>query len=450
MSGAEQARFAGDSPARREPADPRHTGLVPILVATNSLGLAATSIYSPSLPAIARALAVPVGTVQETITAYLAAYGVGMLLIGPLSDRFGRRHLLIGGTALFAAASVLAAFAHRIEVLLLARVLQAIGACAGMALGRAIARDVFDHEGTARAMAAISVAVGLTPVLAPLVGGYVQVWWGWRANFAILALVAIPVWAAVTWRVPETNRHALRRERPQEPRPERLRQHTHERLYEQRHESLPGALLSGLLRLGSERRFMGYTFVVAGTTSMFYAFLTAAPVLLIDRFGVTPDAFGRYVVLGTCGATVAAFVSARTVGRLGIDTLIRTGVALLVIAGLLLAGFASVARPLAVVFPLCFVGVGMGLCLPNANAGGLGIHPQLAGTAAGLSGFIQMIACGAATLVMAAVESRSALPLAMCWLCSASLACLGIFLARSPRDPRAPRDSAADNRAAAT
>jgi len=376
-------------------------------VATNSLGLAATSIYSPSLPAIAHALAVPVAAAQQTITAYLAAYGAGMVLIGPLSDRLGRRYLLASGLAIFAAASALAAFSPSIGVLLLARVLQAIGACAGMALGRAIARDVFGHEGTARAMAAISVAVGVTPILAPLVGGYLQVWWGWRANFGLLALIAVPICVAA-WGVPETNRRT------------------------QQDKALVHALVAGLARLASERRFVGYTLVIAGSTSMFYAFLTAAPFLLISRFGITADAFGRYVVLGVCGATVASFVSSRTVGRLGVDRLIRTGVGLLFAAAILLAGLSSVPRPLAVIGPLCLVAIGMGLCLPNANAGGLGVRPELAGTAAGLSGFIQMIGCGAATFAMSSVNIRVALPLAWCWLAAATLAGIGVLLSRAP------------------
>jgi len=394
-------------------APPTHAGLVPILIATNSLGLAATSIYAPSLPAISRALVVPVGAVQQTITAYLAAYGAAMLLVGPLSDRFGRRHLLLAGTALFAAASVLAACAWSNQALIVARVLQAIGACSGMALGRAIARDVFSDEDTARAMAAISVAVGLTPIVAPLIGGYVQVWWGWRANFALLALVAIPTCLAVAWRVPETNRHA------------------------RRDEHLLRALAGGLLRLGRERRFVGYTLVVAGTSSMFYAFLTAAPVLLINHLGITPDAFGLYVMVGSSGATVGAFVSTRAVRRFGLDRLIQVGVALLFAAGVLLASLASVRHTFAVIVPLCLVGLGMGLNLPNANAGGLSVQPRLAGTAAGLSGFVQMVACGLATLAMASVDSRSAWPLAVCWLTSATLALAGAWLARAPRDSAA-------------
>jgi MFS transporter, DHA1 family, multidrug resistance protein len=111
----------------------------------------------------------------------------------------------------------------------------------------------------------------------------------------------------------------------------------------------------------------------------------------------------------------------------------------LVVGGLLLAALAWIHHPLAVVVPLCFVGIGMGLNLPNANAGGLSIQPQLAGTAAGLSGFIQMVACGAASLIMASVDIRSALPLAACWLGSALLAAAGWWLTRAPEGPTADK-----------
>ena len=397
MSGAEKPQ----SPASRAPGN-----LLPILVATNSLGLAATTIYAPSLPAIARSLQVSATAAQNTMTVYLVAYGAAMLLLGPLSDHLGRRRLLIAGTILFALGSTLAAFANRIEVLMVARALQAIGACAGMAIGRAIVRDVFSHTGTARALAVISVALGITPILAPLLGGYLQVWWGWRASFVFLALAGACVAAVVLWRVPESRRaHADGGSKP--------------------------PLLGGLLRLLRERRYLGYTLVVGGTSSTFYAFLTAAPLILITRLGVTPDAFGRYIVLGTCGAVLGSIWSRHHVGRVGVDYLIGIGVAALFLAGLLVALLASFAHPWAVVAPLFLVSIGTGLCLPNANAGGLGILPEFAGAAAGLSGFIQMVFCSAATLTMAAADNRTALPLALCWLCAALVAAAGAWLTRA-------------------
>jgi DHA1 family bicyclomycin/chloramphenicol resistance-like MFS transporter len=283
-----------------------------------------------------------------------------------------------------------------------------------MALGRAIVRDVFSHTDTARAMAIISVALGVTPILAPVLGGYLQVWFGWRASFVFLALAGAAVAAVVVGRVPETRRpHAGGGPKP--------------------------ALLAGLLRLLRERRYLGYVLVIGGTSSMFYAFLTAAPLLLITRLGVTPDAFGRYIVLGTVGSVVGSIWSRHHVGKVGVDYLIGVGVAALFLAGLLLALLASVAHPWALIAPLFLVALGTGLCLPNANAGGLGILPEFAGAAAGLAGCIQMVFCSAATLAMAASDNRTALPLAGCWLAAALLAAVGALLARAGRASTARR-----------
>jgi DHA1 family bicyclomycin/chloramphenicol resistance-like MFS transporter len=223
--------------------------------------------------------------------------------------------------------------------------------------------------------------------------------------------------AAVLWRIPETKKaHA-----GGEPKP---------------------SLLAGLSRLLRERRYLGYTLVVGGTTSMFYAFLTAAPLILITRLGVTPDAFGRYLVLGISGTVMSSVWSRHQVGKVGVDYLIRIGVVALFLAALLLALLASVGHPWAIVAPLFLVALGMGLCLPNANAGGLGIFPQFAGAAAGLSGCIQMVFSSAATLTMTVTDNRTALPLAGVWVCAALVASAGALLARargpSVGDPRLP------------
>ena len=260
-------------------------------------------------------------------------------------------------------------------------------------------------------------ATSSTSILAPLVGGYLQVWWGWRANFVFLALTGAAITAAVLWRIPETKKaHA-----GGEPKP---------------------SLLAGLSRLLRERRYLGYTLVVGGTSSMFYAFLTAAPLILITRLGVTPDAFGRYLVLGISGTVMSSVWSRHEVGKVGVDYLIRIGVVALFLAALLLALLASVVHPWAIVAPLFLVALGMGLCLPNANAGGLGIFPQFAGAAAGLSGCIQMVFSSAATLTMTVTDNRTALPLAGAWVCAALVASAGALLARargpSVGDPRLP------------
>src|SRR5262245_13266392 len=178
---------------------------MPIVIAATSLALLSATIYIPSIPDMARDLNVPVGSIQLTVTVYVVAIGFSTLLLGPLSDRFGRRGVMISGTALCLAASALCAVASSVEVLLVGRALQAVGACAGMVVSRAVIRDVLDREGTARAMTAIAMVLSLVPVIAPILGGYLHLWFGWRANFVVVAATAGALVALLYGLLPETN-----------------------------------------------------------------------------------------------------------------------------------------------------------------------------------------------------------------------------------------------------
>ena len=378
-----------------------------LLIGSSSLGLAATSIYLPSIPDMARDLGVPASNVQNTVTAYLAAFAVSTLLIGSLSDRYGRRRLLLGGTALFTLASVLAAFAPDIVTFMAARVLQAVGACAGMALARAIARDLFDAAETARALAAISAAITITPIVAPLIGGYLHVWFGWRSEFVLLAGFALVVTSLIARYLPETNREL------------------------QTQHALVRGLAGGARTLLSERRFLGNVLVISASSSAFYAFMTGAPLLLIDIQSVSPEDFGRDMMLGPIGFIVAAIVSNRTVMRLGSLALIAIGGACMFGATAMLFALPMLStRPATVLLPFLLAGAGMGFCLPNGNAGALNVRPGLAGSAAGLAGFLQMSACAIATAIVASMTLQTALPISGLWLVCSGLLWLGWSVAR--------------------
>ena len=381
--------------------------ILALLIGSSSLGLAATSIYLPSIPDMARDLGVPVSHVQNTVTAYLAAFAVSTLAIGSLSDRWGRRRLLIGGTALFTVASLAAALAPGIPTFLAARVLQAVGACAGMALARAIARDLFSAGETARALAAISAAITVTPIVAPLVGGYMHVWFGWRSQFVLLAAIALVITGLVARYVPETNRQL------------------------QTQHALVKGLVAGARTLRAERRFLGYVLVIGGSSSVLYAFMTAAPLLLIDVQSVSPERFGRDMMLGPIGYIAGAIVTSRTVMRRGPLPLIATGgIWLLAATATLFVLPLLSARPAMVLLPFLLAGVGMGFCVPNGNAGALNLQPRLAGTAAGLAGFLQTTLCACATAIVAALTLESALPIAAIWLACTLLMWLGWAVAR--------------------
>src|SRR5215813_7434545 len=156
------------------------------LTMSSSLGMVASTIYVPSIPAIAAAFETPISRVQLSFVAYLLAFATSMLVLGPLSDRYGRRRTIICGLALTAVSSIACAVSPTIEFLIAARVVQGIGACAGLVVGRAITREVWGREAAARVIAGRAIAATLMQAFAPVLGGYLQGWFGWRCNFVVI------------------------------------------------------------------------------------------------------------------------------------------------------------------------------------------------------------------------------------------------------------------------
>ncbi|MBV8536296.1 MAG: multidrug effflux MFS transporter [Alphaproteobacteria bacterium] len=365
--------------------------ILPILIPAASLGLLASSIYVPSIPDIARELAVPVGLVQLTMTVFLASYGVAMLVIGPLSDRFGRRRVMLTGILLCLAASLVCAAAPDIATLIVGRAFQAFGGCAGVVIARAMVRDLFDREQVARAMAVVASAVTIVPIAGPVLGGYVHVWLGWRANFIIVALGGLALFAMVAMRMPETNVNL------------------------QNQASLFRGLVSSFVTLLRARRFLAYALVTGCGGAAYYAFAAAAPVVFIERFHVSPDVYGIYAASASGGFMLGSVASSRFSVRLGADWFIRLGGWVQIGAGAAMVGLAAAgyATPWAVVPPIFLMGVANGLYMPNAFAGGVSIQPHLAGAAAGLAGFVQMFGAGVATAVMASSALETAIPMGL-------------------------------------
>ncbi|HTP82281.1 MAG TPA: multidrug effflux MFS transporter [Alphaproteobacteria bacterium] len=365
--------------------------ILPILIPAASLGLLASSIYVPSIPDIARELAVPVGLVQLTMTVFLASYGVAMLVIGPLSDRFGRRRVMLTGILLCLVASLVCAAAPGILTLIVGRAFQAVGGCAGVVIARAMVRDLFDREQVARAMAILASAVTIVPIMGPVLGGYVHVWLGWRANFIIVALCGAVLFALMAQRMPETNRNL------------------------QNQATLFRGLVTSFVTLLRARRFLAYALVTGCGGAAYYAFAAAAPVVFIERFHVSPDVYGVYAASASGGFMVGSVASSRFSVRLGADWFIRLGGWVQIGAGAAMIGLAAAgyATPWAVVPPIFFMGVANGLYMPNAFAGGVSIQPHLAGAAAGLAGFVQMFGAGLATATMAASALETAIPMGL-------------------------------------
>lgn len=356
--------------------------LLPTLTFTCSLGMVASTIYVPSIPAIAVALETSIARVQFTFVGYLLAFAISMLVLGPSSDRYGRRRTMIFGVALSVLGSIACAASPTIDCLIAARILQGIGLSAGMVVGRATIRDLYGEQGAAQIIASLSIVMTLLQAFAPIPGGYLQTWIGWRANFA-----AVAIWAAVALVL-------IVRYLPRACSVNNSRS--------QIGSALAKTMLASYRKLIRTRRFLAYALTAAGAHAGFHIFAAGAPAVLIVGFGIPPDSYGYYASLPPIGFLVGSFLSTRLTQRLGVDNLIAIGSAVLIPTGCIMVVLASlhVESPYAIVGPMTLICCGSGLITPNAIAGSLGVDVTIVGAASGLVSFIQMSGAAGATAAL--------------------------------------------------
>ena len=290
--------------------------LAVLVVALTSLGPLSTDFYLPALPAIARALHTDSAGVQLTLSVYLLGFGAGQLLVGPLSDRFGRRPVMLWGMLVFLLSTLACVFAESLAVLVGARLLQAFGACAGPVLGRAVVRDLYGPAESARMLSHVSTATALAPLLAPLLGGWLTAAWGWRATFVALAVYAVLLMLAVAMLLRETNRH---------PDADAMR---------------PGRMLANYRTLLADPAYRGALLIGCGAFAALFAFISGSPFVFIEHFGLSPQQMGLAFGLNVTGFMIGTTLSARHSRRLGPARLIRHGVWIGAACGVLLAALA--------------------------------------------------------------------------------------------------------------
>jgi MFS transporter, DHA1 family, multidrug resistance protein len=339
-----------------------------LLTAVVGLGALSIDMFLPSLPAIATTFGAEPATVQLTVTLFLMAFAAAQLVYGPLSDRFGRRWVLIGGLGLYAASGLACALAPTISILIGARVLQALGGGAAPVVARAVVRDLYERERAARVFSYMSMVQSLNPMLAPIVGGYVHEAFGWRAIFFVLAGLGTCFVALMLVGVRETN---VRRD------PHALR---------------PGQMAANVGGLLTDRSYLGYVLVNALMFGGQFAFISGSPFVLIEVLGVSPGTFGLCFGAVSLGIMTGTFLSGRFGAVLGLDRTIRYGTVLGATGGLALAALAwsGVLTVASVVAPMYVFAAGLGLTLPNGMAGAIGPFPRMAGLAAAVASFLQM------------------------------------------------------------
>jgi DHA1 family bicyclomycin/chloramphenicol resistance-like MFS transporter len=337
-----------------------------------------------------------VGTAQLTITLYLIGLAIGQLLYGPVSDSFGRRPVVLAGLSLFTVASVVTAIAPNATILIGARILQSIGGCAGLVLGRAAVRDGAAADKAAGQLALLTLVMSLVPAIAPAIGGFLTAYVGWRASYVLLAVIGGLTLIACVLRLPETRAPDSGSSR---------------------------SLVMGYVRLLRSRRFCGYAVGGACSTTAFYGFMSASPFIFETQLHQHTQDIGLYYLFLMGGVALGSLGANRLAGRLPIPTALRIANAVGVLGAALFV-LADITNSLSVVTVVASVTVfmvGAGMASPFALAGSVSVNPQAIGAASGMYGFVQMTYGMLCTVVAETWHPGAVYPVAIILLGSALL-----------------------------
>ena len=367
----------------------------PLLVALTACGTLGMHIIIPALPATARAMDIAIGTVQLTITLYLVGLAAGQLLYGPLSDRFGRRPVLLVGMTIFTLASAATALAPNPTILIGARILQSIGGCAGLVLGRAAVRDSATPDKAAGQLALLTVTMAMLPAIAPAVGGYITAFVHWRASYFLLVAIGAATLLATLLLLPETHHGSARR--------------------------APLSFGRGYSRLLRSPVFLGFAVAGAFTTTAFYAFMAAAPFIFENILHQATQDVGLYYLILMAGVAVGGALANRLsrLATLRNGLRIANATAILGASCFMLAEATGHLTVFAVVGSVALFMVGAGMASPFALAGSVSANPQAIGAASGLYGFIQMGYGMLCTIVVESWNPGTVFPVAAVLLGSA-------------------------------
>lgn len=368
---------------------PDTLAMTAVLAMLTALGPLSTDFYLPSLPDIVRVMETDVAGAQATLSAFLFGFAGGQILWGPLSDRLGRRPVLLTGLALFTLATLACALAPSIEALTAARAVQALGASGPIVLGRAMVRDLYEGPRAGRELARMGMIMGLVPAVAPVLGGVLQQAFGWRSTFVASLAFAAVLAVVVGLLLPET-----------------LKARSREPL------SLL-AIIKGFGTLLQNRAYRVYVGLTALAYGGLFAFISGSSFVLIGIHGLTPAQYGLSFGFGVLGFILGTILAQRLVGRRGMDGVIALGVACLAGGGLamLLCVLTGFAGPFGVIVPMALYACGVGLTMPQAQASAMMPFPDRAGAASSFTGLCQMLFSACVGLLVGHALKSGALPL---------------------------------------
>jgi DHA1 family bicyclomycin/chloramphenicol resistance-like MFS transporter len=393
-----------DAAIAAKPARLEGKPLIFFLTLLAALGMLAINMYLASFPSLGKDLAATPSQVKLTLTVFLLGFAFGQLIIGPLSDRYGRRPLLLAGLILYAITAVLIALATSIEWMIGIRIAQAVGACTGSVLARAVARDLFEGEELTRSLGFITTLVAAAPGFSPLIGGLMETYLGWRAIFLLLALGGIFSTLVVWLRVPETH---------------------HSR------ETSPGIGLAfaSYFTLIARRDFIVPALATTCAMAGLFAFFAASPAIFIEKYGVSPALFGLIPCVTVFAVFAGGFSAPKLAKKWRGYRPIFFGVVMMIVGGAAMLAV-SLRDPgmFTVLGTLLFFLFGMGITNPLSTVFALRPFPEMAGAASALIGFFQMAggALGTIALGLLPYPLLPALPVTMLGAALLGLAILTI------------------------
>ena len=395
------------------PPAPTPWGLVVLLGSLTAMGPLAIDMYLASLPAIGASLKADPGQVQGTMAAFLAGMAIGQVIYGPWSDRIGRRGPILLGVVIFIAASVACALATSIEQLLVARFVQALGACAGGVVSRAIVRDTFNHVETARTLSLMMLIMGLAPILAPLIGGWLLVF-GWRVNFWFMAAFGLAVGVAGFLRLKES------------------------RTNETAQQAAAENAFQAYWALMGQRRLIGYALAGALNGAVLFTYIASSPDLLIGAYGIAASAFGWIFGLNAVGIIGTNQVNRWLLRRVSPDRVLATASQVATGFGVLLAlaAVSGVGERWSVLPILFLLLSSFGFMQGNTMAGALSVDPKRAGSISALMGGASFATGALASSLAGLLHDGTPRPMALVMLAALAGSALTLRFLALPQSSR--------------
>jgi drug resistance transporter, Bcr/CflA subfamily len=339
---------------------------MPLLVVITALPAITINIYLPSMPGIVAHLQTDIPTIQYALSLYLLGLAVGQLAYGPLSDRLGRRPMLLAGMTIYSLGSLLCAFAQGIEMFLVGRVLQAVGGSAGMVLGRAMVRDVYDEARVASVLGYTVMITTIATSMAPIVGGTLDETFGWHAPFLFLSgLGTLIVLASLIWAKETANLSA-------------------------RPTSRVWTGYAQVLGYWTFWRFLLYSSLI---NASYFVFIAGSPVVVIELWGYSPTTFGTWWMLGSLSYFIGSFIAGRYSGRFGTEKMLRIGTPIILLGGVLMMALLAIGpdHPFSIFVPIGVIFIGSGVMQPNIISSAINVDPKNIGSASGLLGCAQIL-----------------------------------------------------------